>query len=152
MRTDLGDGPRKVIGANPSRPPDPPPSAMQLWEPPAITRSPVAPPCASTHQNNPGRMCACGNLLPWLWARSQLATPPRPDPPLLPGTPTPAWCASTVLGRYRYIYILLKYTRAFCGFRLGGGKKHKKKRKTYQALRPNNPTRSHKKRRSSVQK
>ena len=152
MRTDLRDGLGKAIGANPSCPLDPLPSVMQPWEPPTITCSPITPLCTSTHQNNPGRMCTCGNLLPQLWAHSQLATPPQPDPPLLPGTPTPAWCTSTVLGRYRYIYILLEYTCTFCGFQPGGGKKHEKKRKTYQALCPNNPTRSCEIRHSSVWK
>ena len=36
VRTDLGDGLGKVIGANPSCPLDPLPSVMQLWEPPTI--------------------------------------------------------------------------------------------------------------------
>ena len=50
VRTDLGDGPGKAIGANPSRPPDPPPSAMQPWEPPAVA-----------HENNLSDICTNHN-------------------------------------------------------------------------------------------
>ena len=64
--------------------------------------------------------------------------PSSPPPPArsspAPRYPHPSlvrlYC-TTVLGRYRYIYILLKYTRAFCGFRPGGGKKREKKKEKH---------------------